>query len=184
MARGGGAACSPLPGDARGSPWLRCAWSWCFCRDFPQLFRGHSVKRRHGDPEYAQISVKFATVMNLMLRHGAQEFPHGHGCSVSRGALAPQALVAEAGKDVHGLGVHAVHELDHLIVTIGHLPPTSRVAIASAGHGLGKNISLHGSDVARQIAEAEFVFPATPLQLCGWNTRDQPHGTRAYFLKI
>src|SRR5579864_7609637 len=180
----GRAFCSALPGDARGSPSLRCAWSWRSRRNFLQLFRGHSVERRHGDAEDPEVCVKLASVVDLMLRHRAQKFPDGHGRPIGGGALAQQVLVAKPREDAHGFGVHPIHELDHLIVTVGQFAAASCVAIASAGYGLCEHISLHGRDVARQIAECKFAFLATPFQLCGRNTGDQSHGARAYFLKV
>jgi len=47
-----------------GSPALLCT-----TRDFPQLFRGKTVKRRHTDTEHSEISVKFAAMMNFVLHH-------------------------------------------------------------------------------------------------------------------
>src|SRR4029077_12301187 len=125
-------------------------------------------------------AVDLAAVMGFVLDHGAQAMADGEFGAGDGSAGALEGAVAEAGENLHGLGVRFFHEGEDVVEAVGELFAVRGVAAGLALNVFGPEVAFDDGEVARKVAESELSRRAGPVELVGRDAARDAHGALAH----
>lgn len=112
-------------------------------------------------------------MVDFVLDHQAQPFPERDRGAIRRDGFLREIFIAEAGENLHGFGVEAIHVGEDFIVAIGELAGMAGVGTGAELGVFGPHEALGGGQVAKDIAESVAAFAEGPFELIARDaTRD------------
>ena len=138
----------------------------------PDLFGSEAVQRRRRKIQKSQVSIDLTAMVDLVLDHGAEPFPHYQSGARRCFTVLQEPLVGQRPNDHDRFRMEAIEQLQHGTRPVCQLRTVSRIPAWAAAHVLGEHVPFQGGKVPDQICESELVFPVAPVELIVWDRRD------------